>query len=101
MKLQNIVDCSNNDAIMSSVKCKLKSCPNKAGWCYIVDNVHWQLIHPKKQLIGIPPCQIKNPCIPEDFVSFSSTLLRLESSKMSKMSKNRNVCNTYNFSAPF
>jgi hypothetical protein len=40
MKLQNIVDCSNNDAIMASIKCELKSCPNKAGWCYIVDNIH-------------------------------------------------------------
>ena len=30
MKLQNIVDCSNNDATLSSIKCKVKSCPNKA-----------------------------------------------------------------------
>ena len=44
MKLQNIVDCSNNDAIMSSIKCELKSCPNKAGWCYIVDNVHLKIL---------------------------------------------------------
>ena len=29
-----------NDAIMTSLKYELKSCPNKAGWCYIVDNVH-------------------------------------------------------------
>ena len=40
MKLQNIIDYLNNDTIMASVKCELKSCPNKAEWCYIVDNVH-------------------------------------------------------------
>src|SRR5436190_15658243 len=44
MKLQNIIDCSNNDAIMSSIKCELKSCLNKAEWCYIVDNVHLKIL---------------------------------------------------------
>src|SRR5437773_324439 len=44
MKLQNIIDCSNNDAIMSSIKCKLKSCPNKARWCYIIDNIHLKIL---------------------------------------------------------
>jgi hypothetical protein len=40
LKLQNIVDCSNNEAIMDSTKCKLKSCPNRCGWCYILDQIH-------------------------------------------------------------
>src|SRR5439155_19591074 len=55
MKLQNIVDCSNNDAIMSTVKCELKSCPNKAGWCYVVDNVHLKIfpVHIKTWSIAI------------------------------------------------
>src|SRR5436190_24131142 len=44
MKLQNIIDCSNNDAIMSSIKCELKSCLNKAEWCYIVDNIHLKIL---------------------------------------------------------
>ena len=40
LKLQNIVDCSNNEAIMTLIKCKLKSCPNRAGWCFIIDHIH-------------------------------------------------------------
>ena len=44
LKLQNIVDCSNNEAIMESIKCKLKSCPNRAGWCYVLDLVHLMVL---------------------------------------------------------
>jgi len=25
---------------MDSTKCKLKSCPNRCGWCYILDQIH-------------------------------------------------------------
>ena len=44
LKIQNLVDCSNNEAIMDSYKCKLKSCPNRAGWCYILDQVHLMVL---------------------------------------------------------
>jgi len=44
LKLQNIVDCSNNEAIMDSTKCKLKSCPNRCGWCYILDHIHLMVL---------------------------------------------------------
>ena len=55
MKLQNVVDCSTNDAIMSSAKCNLKSCLNKSGWCHVIDNVHLKLfpIHIKAWSIVI------------------------------------------------
>ena len=55
MKLQNIVDCSNNDPVISSLKCELKSCPNEAGCCYIVNNVHLKVfpIHIKAWSIAI------------------------------------------------
>jgi len=44
LRLQNIVDCSNNEAIMDSTKCKLKSCPNRCGWCYILDQIHLMVL---------------------------------------------------------
>jgi hypothetical protein len=44
LKLQNIIDCSNNENIMESIKCKLKSCPNRAGWCYVLDNIHLMVL---------------------------------------------------------
>jgi hypothetical protein len=44
LKLQHIVDCSNNQAIMDSTKCKLKSCPNRCGWCYILDHIHLMVL---------------------------------------------------------
>ena len=44
LKLQNIVDCSNNEAIMDSTKCKLKSCPNRCGLCYILDHIHLMVL---------------------------------------------------------
>ena len=40
LRLQNIIDCSHNDSIMVSIKCELRTCPNNAGWCYIIDNIH-------------------------------------------------------------
>src|SRR5579871_395444 len=55
LKLQNIVDCSNNEAIMGSTKCKLNSCPNRAGWCYILDTIHLRVLpmHMKTWSIAI------------------------------------------------
>ena len=55
MKLQNVIDCANNDEIMASIKCELKTCPNKAGWCYVIDNIHLKvfLIHIKAWSVAI------------------------------------------------
>ena len=55
MKLQNMIDYSNNDVIISFVKCDLKSYPNKSEWCHIIDNVPLKFfsIHIKAWSIAI------------------------------------------------
>lgn len=38
----------------------------------------------KKQLIGVPPCQLMNPCIPESLIPFRGTLFGLDVSECQK-----------------